>query len=97
MVVNVEHANWPRRGRVGRCRSGEYEGCLVLVTAEMDERWLVYVAPSPGTSGVYDDFHVGGDLAMADLVDEWDVEWLPDEEGDRLEAEAFDIRRYWPH
>ncbi|WP_106279847.1 hypothetical protein [Geodermatophilus tzadiensis] len=67
-----------------------------MVTVATHEQWLVYVAPPPGQHGIYDDFMVGGDQAMAELVSEWDVEWLPDRDGDRLEIEAFDLRRHWP-
>ena len=68
----------------------------MLVTVATDQQWLVYVAPLPGQNGIHDDFLVGDDQAMAKLVSEWNVEWLPDREDDRLENEAFDLRRHWP-
>lgn len=85
---------WPELGRLARVTSGDWEGCLALVT---DERaatgrfFVIYIASDEP-----------GDSRATDFVAEMDeqggfgmgLDWLPPDEDLRLEATFFGVRKH---
>lgn len=72
--MKVAHREWPAEGRLGMCRAGEYAGRYALVTAEILNHWIVYIAPAPDRRHVeedYDDLATGGDDTMAGSCGKW--------------------------
>lgn len=92
----VDHDSWPLEGRLGKCTSGEYSGCFILVTAERNGYWLGYVADPPTVPRAKarcDDFVIDPNLQL--VIDELGIEWLPAEDDLRLEREVFGLRDHW--
>jgi hypothetical protein len=88
--VVVNHDAWPPEGRIGRCRSGEYEGSYVLVIAEIEDYWATYVSEPHA-----DDFVTQGDDYTQALLDSMDIEWVPREADTSIEEEMLGLRSHW--
>lgn len=110
-ALKVKHEEWPPLGRVGRCKGGEYEGHLILLVPEIrtliprreksytERAWYAYIVRSmsspDGEAGEpVDDFEIGTEK-VSEVLGEMCVEWLPENEGDRLEKEYFGLRQEW--
>jgi hypothetical protein len=90
----VDHDTWPRAGRLGFCSRGEYDGCYALVTAEIEDYWLVYVACPSEFSGDKirsDDFTTRGDEQIRAILDETGIQWIPIDDEDELEERVFGL------
>jgi hypothetical protein len=93
----VDHETWPSEGRLGFCTSGEYAGCYALVTAEYEDRWIIYVSSMPDASGAVcraDDFSTIDEL-IESVISDMGIEWVPADIESKLEEEVFELRKHW--
>ena len=95
MVVN--HESWPSDGRLGLCTKGEYKGFYALVTAEIEDRWIIYVSSMPDVSGAV---AKGTDFTTVDevfdrVVADMGIEWVASDIESDLEVTVFGLREYW--
>ncbi|MFD9359782.1 hypothetical protein [Streptomyces sp. NPDC060031] len=86
MVVAGE---WPERGRIGLCRSGEYAGAYALLVPEVPGWWVCYLGDANGTA--VDDFTVT-DESVTEVVESMAITWLDGPEAELREREVFG---YW--
>jgi|SRR4051812_30754994 hypothetical protein len=94
----VDHDTWPRAGRLGLCSRGEYDGCYALVTAEIEDYWLVYLAcPPESADGEMrsEDFTTRGNEQMQAILDGMGIEWIPVDQEGALEEKLFGLRSHW--
>ncbi|MFE6847081.1 hypothetical protein [Streptomyces sp. NPDC057686] len=82
-------SEWPERGRIGLCRSGEYAGAYALLVPEVPGWWACYLCDPDGAA--VDDFTVT-DESVAEVVESMAVAWLEGAEAERREREVFG---YW--
>lgn len=93
-MTGQEHLHpWPALGRLGICRRGSAAGSYILLWQEERPDWWSYYLSAPEVGSGQIDGYVNGDASMIDLLRDWDVEWLPSEEDERMEKEIFDVRR----
>lgn len=84
--------DWPSGGRVGRCTAGTAAGSYILLWREnYGEWWTFYLSEPTHDTGEIDGY-VNGDSAMAELIRDWGVEWLPANEDTVVEREVFGAR-----
>ncbi|MEU6934926.1 hypothetical protein AB4225_36060 [Streptomyces sp. 2RAF24] len=94
----MDRESWPEDGRVGRIGAGDYAGCYLLLTTEVDDSWAFYISDDPREVSAdqirADDFWAK-DADAPLLVEAMAVEWADEADDVPLEKEIFDIRSEW--
>ncbi|WP_448630636.1 hypothetical protein [Cellulomonas soli] len=99
--VPVDRRTWPRFGRVGLVTSGDARGQHVLLVAEVNDAWMLYLEP-PWPNFRFGDSVFGFDNLIfwdsdaAIIADEWAVRWLdPGDEEAAVERAVFGVREQY--
>lgn len=94
MTSSSEHALWPKEGKIGLCKSGEFEGRhLLLVADTVPGTWYGYVEERDAED-VGKDF-LARDQELDGLLRLWEVEWLSPGDDVDVEPELFGLRDHW--
>jgi hypothetical protein len=97
----LDPGTWPTTGRIGQCRAGEAEGCLIflhLATEDLDPSlayWQAFFRP-PVRSTEDDEFfvdHASG--AMQTFLAAADVDWVPESTDAEFEDKHMGLRRHF--
>lgn len=97
-VAIADPFTWPRHGRVGYCRGGQWNGRYIFLHVATEDRepelafWQAFFRPSPPfpDDELFVDHSSG---VMEAILRDGDIEWAPEEVDGVAEFQIFGLRR----